>query len=199
MAEVAGTLLDVLARRVRDPNFQGTPRDDMRTLLSWAQRMINARNRTITKTATLTTEPDTLVYGVDANFPDAIRITSIRQAERDVLEVPYKTLRQMRANWSRHPGTRFDLWAYAGRDLLVLYPMVSSAVSLEVRYVKLLDELVNDASATELPDDELPAVLDLAEMLVHLRQRNFTRLREMLPEAARTIERREQDGDNRLG
>lgn len=173
MAELVGPILDVLSERVRDPQCTATSRDQMRLILSWAQRLVNAKNETIIETATVTTNPQRILYTFEAHLPNAIRIKSIRQDDRDLPRVELRALKGVDTKWFRQVGAHFDEWCMVGRDAFIVVPVVDKQVDLSVRYVKLLDALTSDAQELELRVDEVSEMLILAEIFVNLRRRNM--------------------------
>ena len=189
MAEVAGTLLSVLAGRVRDPQFSSTPKDDARLLLGECQRAWNTHTGDAVVELTLTIEPHRLVYPIEPLLPTAARITAIRDASgRTIDRVPFGEIAHTSHKWFRQTGPRIEQWATIGRDLLVLHPALTAASTCTVVASALTASLTTDATATEVTDDELPSVLDLTEALLHLRMRQFDVLSAPLKRLAQRTE-----------
>ena len=175
MAELAGTLVDTLLRRVRDPSGLAHSRDFARSILSAAQRMVNAHTRSVLETVSFTTTPRQIIYPILPNFPDAVRIEAVREDGRDLHRVDWRSLVWVDGPWFRRVDSQFRTFSIIGRDLLVIYPAQEQAVTVDVVYTKLTADLVDNDTATELSDDDLPAVVDLAESLLLLRQRDLER------------------------
>ena len=176
MAEVAGTLIDTVLRRVRDPGGAAHPRALVRDLLSQVQRLVNAARRDVLVEVAFTTEPNRLVYPMTSH-PDlatSIRIEAIRDDDRVLPRVSWESIHAHDHRWFRKVRDQFDAWAPVGRDLFVIYPAKSTASTVTIIATKLTDPLTTDASATELPDQRLPAVRDFVEGLLLARHRLLT-------------------------
>lgn len=173
MSEAAGTLIDAVLQRVRDPQGSAHSRVLVRSLISQAQRFVNARIRSVLETATLTTDPRRLFYPIAVSFPGAIRIETVRSEGRDLTKCDWQTLQWVDPGWFRSIGNRFETWSVIGRDLLVVYPAKATTSSVDVVYTKLTTELSTESTATEISDDDLPGVLDLVEAILSLKQRTF--------------------------
>lgn len=171
MAEVAGTLVDTVLRRVRDPGGTAHGRTFTRELVSDLQRHVNGATKAVVTTATLTLNPRQQVYGINGLLPDCLRIEYVRDAGRDVPMVPWRSIGQADRHWSRRTGSRPNAWATCGRDLLIITPGMEETRTVTVVYTTLTTALAADMDATELPDQRLPAVLDLAEAILLMRHR----------------------------
>ena len=171
MAEVAGTLVDTVLRRVRDPGGTAHSRAFTRELLSDLQRHVNGATRAVLTTATLTLNPRQQLYSISGLLTDCLRVEYVRDAGRDVPPVPWRTLGRADRLWTRKVGSTPEAWATIGRDLLVITPGMDETRTVTVVYTTLTTALAADQDATELPDQRLPAVLDLAEAILLLRHR----------------------------
>jgi RES domain-containing protein len=85
----------------------------------------------------------------------------------------WKVLVQADRHWCRAVGSRLKAWAMIGRSLLVLYPGLDTADSVTLVYVKNTDTLTHISNVLEVPDKDLPQVLDVAESLLLLRERRL--------------------------
>ena len=173
--------MSVLAARVRDPQRSATSNADMLTLLSWGERVTNARANDSISSYTLTTSDNQCVYHLNALIPEQMRILSVRDDGRDLYETSYTMLKQTDRSWFREEADRHERYALLGRDILIVHPMVDRQVSLEVRYTELTPLLADDEDSLQISEDWHGSVLDVAEMLIHLRQRNFEKLAKFLP------------------
>lgn len=173
MAEVAGTLVSALLRRIRDPQAIANTRSFARSILSDSQRLINAGRNRVLETTTLTTNPLRMFYPLTASLPNAIRIRGVREGGRDLDKMTLKQLSQLSSRWFRHTSDRFEAFSQVGRDLLVVYPAKSISSSVDVIYTKLTNNLVNDDEATDLPDEDLPDVMDLAGAILLIKGREL--------------------------
>jgi hypothetical protein len=179
MAEVAGTLVDALLQRVRDPSGLAHTRDTARLVLSHVQRIANYALRAVLDSATLPTEPYRQVYPVLSLLPAAARVVGIREGARDLDEIAWPLFHLSVPRWFRATGPRFEAFARIGDDLLVIYPAKTLASSVSVVYARLTTALVNDSTPTDMPDEYLPLVLDVAEAILLLRQRQYAPAQEI--------------------
>ena len=146
MAEIASLLTDALLQRIRDQQALGiTPVVDnngvaqnpstpagrafARTLLSWAQMLINGAQEQVLSTFTLTTYPYQCVYPIsgliraNTNWPpgpnpvdDCVRIVGVRDVNRDLNRVSFRTLAHIDRHWFRRLGSSFTTWSMHGAD-----------------------------------------------------------------------------------
>lgn len=182
--EVAGTLVNTLLQRVRDPQGAIHSRGTVRTLLSHAQRLINAGLRATIAEATLATEPSRLIYPISALLPNVIHVESVRADDRDLADIDWRLLWHIDGTWFRRTGDRFEGFARIGRDLLVLYPAQTVTASVTVIYTALTATLEGDATPTDLDDALHSPMLDLTEALLLLRARDYA----ILPSALQHLQ-----------
>lgn len=209
MAELAGTLTDALLQRIRDQQGLGiTPVVDnngvaqnpstlagrafARTLLSHAQMLINGAQEQVLQTFTLTTAPFQCVYNINGliqannqwaggnKADDCVRIIGVRDVQRDLNRVAFRTLAHIDRHWFRKLANQFTTWSMLGADTLVLYPGCQTRVALTVYYVRRCDFLTDDTVATAIDDDTLPEVVDIAQALYHLKHRDMALLPQIL-------------------
>lgn len=176
----AGTYVDVVMRRTRDPNAVGLTRAFVRDLISRSQRMVNAQMRTVKESITLTTNPNQQFYAVTVNAPASVRVEYVREGERDLRKVPFQELSQADTKWFRKVGDKFELWSPVGRDMIVIHPAKPVSSSVEVVCTKLTTDLTTDAVHAEMPEDDMTHVIDLAEVLTLLKQRRWEMLEPIL-------------------
>ncbi len=191
MPEATGPLVDTLLRRVRDPSGLATSRDFARSMLSYSQRMLNAGFRLVVDSDILVTEPFRQVYPVMSNFPDIVRVEAIREDDRDLIPTTTLALSNADRRWFRRVRSRFETWARIGSDLIDVHPVKDIASEVEIVYTTLTTKLVNDSIITEFPDDMSSTILQLAEVLLLIRMREFapvtaglTQLAELTKEVA---------------
>jgi len=181
MAEAAGTLVSALLRRVRDPQALANTRDFTRSILSDCQRLINARSGRVLETTTaFATEPMRMFYPLAASVPTAVRVVAVREGGRDLDRITLKQLNQISTNWFRRIGYRFEAFAEVGRDLLVIYPAKTVVSAVDIVAVKLTDSLVNDDEATDLPDEDLHDVMELAEAILLTKMRDIDTVKPLI-------------------
>lgn len=172
MAEYAQTLIDITARRVRDPGLTANTRAFIRDILSRSQRAVNAHLRRIFSTATLTTTRRTMLYPIQGNLASAVEIDEILyETDYRLEKIPWRSL--MHGDWEWHRAIKSDMLAFSviGRDLLLLYPGLNRDSSVEVGYVKLTNKLVAEDTQTEIPDEDMLSVLALSEAILLMKAR----------------------------
>lgn len=180
MASLAGPLVDAALARARDPEGLATSRTDTLAFLTHAERFANAITNTVVVVESLTLDPQRLIYPVTALFPACIRVQSVRDGTVDLDYLAWRQLVQFDRKWTRRVADRPQAWSVIGRDLLVIYPAPSAARTVNVVYTKLTAALTQDASPLDTPDASLPAVIDLVELLLDLKQREFGTFRSTL-------------------
>src|SRR5262245_36284584 len=173
MAEECGPLIDVLLQRTRDPQGTANTRLFVRTILSMAQQLTNAGIKAIIDELPLVTEPMRQVYPIKDLLPVSANIVAVREEGRDLKEVDWRTLAQVDRQWPRRTGSRFETYSLVGRDLLIVHPALPETSHVDVHYAILTAELTSESTRTELHDDFVPVVLDLAETVLLMRGRQF--------------------------
>ncbi len=173
MAEIAQTLIDASLQRARDPDGLLHTRVFTLSIISEVQRLINGQLRVVIDSAVMTTDPEKLLYSVNGEVPNAIRINGVRDGSRNLTFIPWETLVQGDPDWFRRIGEDFESWSMIGRDILVVYPAKLAASSVTVFYTKLTNDLVAEATATEMDDDHMMFILDVTEAVLLTRARDF--------------------------
>jgi hypothetical protein len=186
MMTTAGTAVTNLLERIRDVggiSLSGTYPPSLaagkiyaKTLLSVAQRYINAAEENSLVEISFTTTPYQTLYEIDADpvlgtggSSPIIKIVSIQDDAstkgKDIGEAPFQQIYTTDFGWFRRVGPRFLAWARVGRDCWVLYPAQSSAVQIGITAVPYIVDLVNDSDLFTVTDDVIPQVMDLAEAM----------------------------------
>jgi len=181
MPYVTGDLVDQVLNRVRDPNGMGTPRDLVRLFLTHLQRLVNCRFASVVATASLTTNASQNFYQVPPTvLADSMRLVGIREGSRDLGKVPWQQFFYLSTSWHQQIGTSFYQWSMIGRDFLIIYPAKAAGSSVTLVYAKLTAVLTDDLVAIEIPDDEVPLLLDLCEAIIYLKQRTYVPLAKLM-------------------
>jgi len=176
-----GPLISFLLRRVRDPQGLGTTRDLARLALSHSQRVINAKAKYVLTTETLATFEACLIYPIKALLPNSARIIAVRDDDRDLdYEPQWRNLVNLEGNWFRHVSFQHRIYSMIGRDLLVLYPAKDHDSTVEVVSVKLLPNFASDSSTAEIPNSDEDFLLDIAELILTIKNRNLPVAESML-------------------
>lgn len=172
MTVAAHDLIDQVLQRVRDPQGTTASREFVLKLLSSAQQLLNAKTGYVTDEATLVTEPLRCFYPIQALLPQSQKVMYVRDAsDRDLLPVTWRSFWYMKRGWPREVAERLQLWSTVGRDVLVLWPTLRASETVTVVSAKLTTPLVNEHESPELPDNLLPMLVDLTEVLTLLKMR----------------------------
>lgn len=135
---------------------------------------------------TLSATPERLVYDIDP--AQYLRALDFFSATRRLWPVTWPQLQAQRSPlwWRTNSDTGPRVWAPLGTTHYVLYPAVSvatGAVAITMRAQKRPAALSTDEVAMEIPDEFFPVVLDFAEAVILMRQRDPA-----LPDALARIE-----------
>lgn len=167
-------LSDTLAERLRDLNATAFTRPDLRTALSTAQRMLNAKFALVQSTTTLSTKASRTLYPFAEFASDCVRILEVYQltdagaTKRRLDPVRYQQFRAWKLDWlvdTDADKTRLEAWAPVGRDYLGIYPALSTAADCSIKYVPLLAAFDDEENTVEIPDDYHPLCVNLALLL----------------------------------
>lgn len=190
MATSGATLIDALARRLRDTSNTAHPRDLLRRILSQSQRALNLNERVRRKTtATFTTSVRRTLYRTSEIASDVARIERIRFLDRTLPETDWRSLVDNSRTWYRDVADRPYTWARIGSTLWVLTPITRAPITVEVVYITVPADLVDGATLVDFPDEFIPLLVDLAEGVVLLKARLYhamdgpmSRLAAMMPQ-----------------
>ncbi len=168
MAETATAIIDTILRRVRDTNGTAHSRAFVLSRLSELQRVANTGLRIVTDTASLSTTSYQPFYQISTGVAsgNAVRILGVIEGNRNLDQIPWRTLKQIDTNWLRRTSERFELFSLIGREQLIIWPTKKQASSVTVVYAKLTNTLSTESTATEMPDDEMPFVMDITTALL---------------------------------
>jgi hypothetical protein len=181
--------ITLLAARVRDSGNTAATRGNLATILTHAQLVLNLHLRARLATATLTLDLGRTIYQTSEVAADVARIVRVRALDRTLPEVAWAHLVNNRRDWYRATGDQPATSARLGTTLLVITPAPWEAMDVEVVYVTVPTAVVDDATELDMPDEHMPMVLDLAEGITQLRNRQLaamtaplTRLASMMPQ-----------------
>lgn len=173
MAENVGEKVSELLIRVRDPQGSATSRTLTIDILSQCQRLVNMQTGLVTDSATMTLNGRKLFYNeMSTVLPEHARIIGVRYQGSNLERTTVAELRALDSSWFRRIANRPEAYAMIGREILVIHPGIEQADTVTVDYVKLLDNLTREDDSFELADQDVPDVLDLAEVIVLLKQRD---------------------------
>ncbi|RLI53360.1 MAG: hypothetical protein DRP09_15970 [Candidatus Thorarchaeota archaeon] len=183
MAKTVSDVLSILLTRLRADG--GVAYDNttlLIPLLSRVQRTLNARLRRVLASGTFITSADTLIYTIRDQFPDAVDIIKITSGGRTLHKMKnWREYADYDTDWFKRTGTRFESYAQIGRDLLIIYPALSTADSVEITYSKITDELTKTTDTFELYDEDIDLVILLMELICLIHQRLFVEFKKKLP------------------
>ena len=167
----------VLSRtRAAEP---GTTRPFVRSLLDRTQQAVQAITSGFVVQVPLTVIPRQLIYpvvtfatGAD-DAPKCLRVERVTTfpPPKDIPEVHWRTLAQADRHWLRAVGSTIECWCRLGTDFIILYPALDEQVTITVDYAPIPVALVDDTDTFDLREDRAVACVDLAEVLILLRQR----------------------------
>lgn len=142
------------------------------SILSQAQRYINAieENQILVVPYTLT--PFQTVYEIDADpilgtggSNPIVKVIGLRVGDTDIPYSSFDQLHQVDLRWFRAVGTQLLAWSRFGRDCFVAYPGLRIATAINLVTIPYLPDLTSGASQFAVTDDVIPQIMDLAEAL----------------------------------
>lgn len=181
MGSFAGnTLIDTLARRLRDTANIGYTRVFVLDIINRTQRSINARLGLVMSSATFATTNSPL-HVVSAIAGDIVRIVDIRDNDRVLTKIPLDHLVFQDSRWFRSDGPQAEVWAPLGRTHIAVIPVARSPRTLTAVYVQQTTNLADaGAPLSAIPDEYKDIWLDLAEAVLLFRSREFTEMKKCL-------------------
>jgi hypothetical protein len=187
---VSTTVINTVARRLRDTSNFAYPRAELIRFVDHAQRVINAHLKAVLLTVDITEAAVsglgkfTSVYRINtllalAGGQAASSIEAVRHNEKTLERVGWRNIVHQDRNWFQESGKRWLLWATIGKDLLILYPHFLSNRTdsvLEVVYTPAVPSTILDNGTNDivLPDDLIPVLQDFVEVLALLSGRRFS-------------------------
>ena len=162
MASTAGTLVDVLSERLRDPNNTVHTRASLRDLLARCQVALNIRRSFVVETALITVDAGQALVSVDSELPGIAKVTEIEVAAQalDLIE-PWRDLWKLSKTWLFDRADSPDGWARIGRTLVAIYPTPNKPLAVTVKGAKLTNPLDSDASILDFRVEDEDLVRDL--------------------------------------
>lgn len=173
MATTAGTLIDSIARRVRDANNTAHSRALVRDLLDRVQVTVNARQEYILTETTITATPGQALYNVETDLGSSITVTEVSIAGRDLDQTTWENLHRISTTYLTDQGSTTGFWAKIGRSLIVLYPAPNYPVDITFTASKRTTELNDDDIPLELRAEDEDILRELTTALLLVRQRDL--------------------------
>ena len=187
---VSTTVINTVARRLRDTSNFAYPRAELIRFVDHAQRVINAHLKAFLVTVDINEGTVgalgkfTTVYRINTLLglvggQAASSIESVRHNEKTLERVNWRNIVHQDRNWFQQSGKRWLLWATVGKDLLLLYPHYLSPSStnfLEIVYTPAVPSIILDNGTDDivLPPDLIPVLQDFVEVLALLSGRRFS-------------------------
>jgi hypothetical protein len=174
MPTLAGDLADILLARVRDPDGTAHDRPMVLRLLAECQRLVNAETRAVLREAPVTVDASNTILDIQHLLPWAIRIETIRDGVRDLHRCQsWREFPQADRLWLKRTGGRIKQWCHFTPARILLYPAPVDPTTLELVYTLRTNDFTHDTDAVQLPPNLEPAILELAEQILLMRQRLF--------------------------
>lgn len=173
MATTAGTLIDSIARRVRDPNNTAHSRTFVRDILDRSQVALNAyKEYILTETIQIAT-PGQALYSVETDLGSSITVTDVLIDGRELDEQTWTNLHRLNRNWLTAKSGKPFAWAPIGRSLIAIYPAPDHEAEITFIASKRTVPLTADEIPLELRKEDEDIVRDLTTAVLLLRQRDL--------------------------
>lgn len=181
MTRKIGPIVETLVRRVRQEGSLAVDPDFATNIYSLCEQVINTYTQRVLTTETLTVPKEKLLFHYRIEFPTSIDITSIRDSSTGRRVEKASSLIELSAydpdGFRKIDGTQLEVWCQISRDLLILYPGLAAASTVDVTYVTLLTEYTDFAVSyntnSQLPDEDVELALELAEIILLARFRQL--------------------------
>jgi len=182
---ISTTVINVVARRLRDTANIAYPRAVLVRFVDHAQRVINAYTKSAINTVTVTSP------GLLHTFSPVYRIINVLAQECASIEnirLDGKTLHRVDdfldlshqdPNWFGTRGNRWVSWSTIGKDFFILYPIVQplptgAVLQFDVVPTRPSTILDNGSNDIVLADDLIPILQDLVEALGLIKGRRWS-------------------------
>jgi hypothetical protein len=188
MTTAAGTIISEVLERVNDSQGAIHSRDFTRETLARAQKAVNAITEYAVESTTFTSEEQRVFYPIASNFPNALKIVGIKQYNRDLASATPEMLAAMSGSWHRAVAEQHAAWATYGRDVLILWPASRGPMTLTVTYVMDTGDIPNESTTLLVPTHGENIVMDVAEALLLIRQKDFGKAEVLLKKIKQKLE-----------
>jgi len=173
--EVATLVLE----RVRDPEGVATTINQVYDLIDRVQVLLVRGLGLMARDRTFSSEPDQTLYPVDPD--ETLQILDLFQGavNRRLSPCRWAQMIQVRRDWWRYsildgevPET-MQVWAPVGTSLLVMWPPSDTFAEIVTVREQQRPAMVTEASSVlDLPDEHLPLLQDIVEVLLLLRTKH---------------------------
>lgn len=183
----SSALITELSRRLRDPNNTRHARVLIRDVLSQCQRVVNLHYADDILSTSFTPSAGRTLYRTSEIASTVARVVAVRQQDRDLHEVDWRQLVHSDAHWYRRQGPRHELFARIGGSLVVVYPARETPESITVDHVSIPANLTDGAGDVTISDELIPLLLDLGELILTAKNREFTRMNDVAPRVSKAF------------
>lgn len=178
MARTVAATVDILLERIRQAGGVAVTTNFATVIVSHCQRIVNAGTRKVVGSASLTISANTIVYAYRASLTSAVDVLTVKEGTRLLQKcTSLADFAAYDATWIDAVGTRFEAWMQIGRDILIVWPAKTGSSSVTVSYSKLTAAYTNytndGATNLDLPDEDVDYALNLAELILLIRGRQF--------------------------
>lgn len=180
MANQAGDLINIIAKRVRDTNNTAHTRAFVRDLLDRAQVVLNARTQSVLVTTNLACTAHQALYTVESDLTTTTEVTSIRDQNRPLDRADWRTLRRVSPTWLEDESGDVVQWAPIGRSLFILSPRPPDGRTVEVIGTKITATLSDDTTVLEMEAEKEDILMDLVTAMLLIRQRDLDQVKPAL-------------------
>lgn len=168
----SSTLITELSRRLRDPNNERHARTLVRDVLTQCQRVINLYGEYVSTSVNFTMTVNRTLYANTEVASNIAKITAMRHEGRELLEVEWRQLVHADPHWLRQAGKSPQQYARIGGNLFALVP-ADAALIVAIIYVTTPADLTDGAADVALPDEQIPVLLDMGELVLTARTKNY--------------------------
>lgn len=173
MATSAGTLIDSIARRVRDPNNTAHSRAFVRDILDRTQVTVNVHKEYILTETILSATPGKALYSVETELGSSATVTDVLINGRELDQQTWQNLHRINRSWLSAQSGLPIAWSPIGRSLVAIYPAPNYEAEITFIASKITTALTVDAIPMELRAEDEDVVRDLTTALLLLRQRDL--------------------------
>ncbi len=179
----AGAVAEQALLRARDPAGTSISSPDLYLLLSEAQRLICLQEDAIYKTIDFPLEEARVLYSTTEIAEDISRVVEVVWDGKSLVPLEWGLFTRRHPRWleeiSGHPGG----WMSLGRELLAIWPAVKGEVSVTIRYVPTLANVVGPGDDIALPLEYIPKLIAQLELMLLLRRRDVGRALAVMKES----------------
>lgn len=181
---VSTTVINTVARRLRDTANLAYPRAVLVRFVDHAQRVINAYTKSFVTTVTVS---GSLLHTFSPLYR-IINVLAVECASIETVRLDGKTLNRVDnwldfahqdPEWFGTHGNRYISWSTIGKDFFILYPIVEPLPinsSLQFDVVPTIPSTILDNGSNDivLSDDLIPILQDLVEALGLIKGRRWS-------------------------